>query len=446
MDTLRCRILSRTQGYDQLGVWPLEDIVHDLCKRPTGNATLVEVCGPRKRLLFRRSQEYRQVFATWALPVTASISTSLQEALDEFEEWFDQGGKDFMVLCNFEHPETKTSATFLICFKQAEPSTLGSESASSLSFSDSEKLDRRRLPYSASANLRSRSTASRFGLCQGFSLSSVLLIILIALVATFIALTAMFMARHVRDFDPTCPRISKIHASYVPSAEEQMNNLMATSVVTATPTPTTSISHESSQTVSTVAEDDTEWVIPSGNVGPREQKYLLPSNISTFTLTHDIPNDFMLRLDDQALMPIALVDQHERNVQSWFAANFPILASVRDSGDYLASSFLDYNGTNDGPQRLLLNERYHIAHCTTAFRRYLRALSKDRHVCPRDLDLGHLDHCTRQLESFAYRPREVWGSVAEVEQLEDRFMRQDEEFDPLSSTQAMLLWHTDVCY
>ena len=442
METLRCRILSPTPGYDQVGAWTLEDIAHELCKRPTGNATLVEVCGHTKGSWFQRSQEYRQVFATWALPVTASVSTSLQEALDEFEEWLDQGGKDFMVLCDFEHPETKTSKAFLICFKQAEPSTLDSASASSLSFSDCEKLDGRRLPRSADVNLRSRSVASRFGLFQHCSLSSVLLMILITLVAAFVAVTVMFMGRPVRDFDPTCPRISKIHASYVPSAEEMAHNTMAPAEVTALPTPTT----HSSQPVSTGAQEDDEWVIPSDNTGPRIQKYLMPSNISTFTSTHDIPNDFVLRLDDQALMPIALVDQHERNVQSWFATNFPILASVRDSGDYLTSSFLDYNGTKDGPQRLLLDERYHVAHCTTAFRRYLRALTKGKHVCPRDLDLGHLDHCTRQLESFAYRPREVWGSLAEVEHLEDRFMRQDEEFDPLTSIQAMLVWHTDVCY
>ena len=144
-------------------------------------------------------------------------------------------------------------------------------------------------------------------------------------------------------------------------------------------------------------------------------------------------------------MPANLVDQHELNVQAWFASNFPILAEVRDSGNYLEPSYLDWNGTEQGPQRILISERYHIAHCTTAFRRYLRALRKGKHVCPRDLDIQHLDHCAHQLESFAYRPRHLWGTGPEAEDLPDRLMAQDEEDDP-HRTQLMLVWHTDVCF
>lgn len=363
----------------------------------------------------------------WAFPVLTSVSTTLVEALDEFEEWLECDGTDFLVLCNIEDDHDTTR---LLCFKQAE--SAGSNPNTGGEISDCEKQDRQRLLQTASVRSRSSKTAAACGWRDTLQFTSTLIVV--ALLLGLIAVTMMFMRKPMPEHDPTCLRITKVNSSFVQQPEEHKDVSSAGTANIPAASPSSSAGLEY-----------IEFPTPSSNTGPRHQQYLLPSNVSVLPSLNGSAGEFILRLDDQALMPAAFVDERELEVQGWFATNFPLLASVRDSGRYLEPSYLDYSGTATGPERLLLHERFHIAHCTTAFRRYLRAVREDRHVCPRDLDLDHLSHCTHQLESFAYRPRESWGAVSELGDLPDRILGHDEESDP-DYMQVVLTWHTDVCY
>ena len=151
--------------------------------------------------------------------------------------------------------------------------------------------------------------------------------------------------------------------------------------------------------------------------GPLYQLGLIGTNVTTWTAQND-PSQWRLRLDDQQMIPINLVDERELAVQAWFEDNFPFLREKRDSGQYLDPDFLALY------EDIPISRRYHVAHCVAAVRRYLTAMETGRHVCPRDVSLGHLKHCTKQLEDFAFLPKGA---------------RYSENIDTLR-------WHTDVCF
>ena len=350
----------------------------------------------------------------WIFRFSCNNAPSLDDAVDDVEDWMVHGREDRNILCQDRIGSIDKTQSYFLGFRRVDEAS--AVMCRKSRYPDTFALSSNALPQSSTARRRD----------SQIWYSTMILIILMA---TTIIMTAIFVAQPVPRKLELCPAIQTIHAKFTKTAEQ----------------PT------ASEPTSTVMPSNThghiQYPTPLENEGPRHQNNLLSSNISAFRTRHNITSEFTLRLDDQALIPTALVDEYESNVQQWFATNFPVLATVRDSGDYLEPSYLDFEG--EGRERILLHERYHIAHCTTAFRRYLRALQKQQHICPRDLDLGHLDHCTGQLERFAYRPRESWELVERQGNLHedtvDRLMGKNEEFDPYG-VQVMLVWHTDVCY
>lgn len=353
----------------------------------------------------------------WIFKSSCSSGTDMEDVVADIENWIIHGREDRVAACQHRIATEDKAQNYFLGFRKIDQA----DAAMCL---DDEQLS----SFALSRNGLSDSSWQRS--CHSYVWSSTI-ILTVFMVAT-ITLTAFFMAQPVPRKLELCPPIQTIHAKFTKTPEHHI----------ASKTPAATLPMQT--------EGYIQFPTPLENEGPRRQHYLLSSNVSDFRMQHNISSEFTLRLDDQALMPTALVDEYELNVQQWFATNFPILASVRDSGNYLEPSYLNFE--SEDRERILLHERYHIAHCTTAFRRYLRAVQRQRHICPRDLDLGHLEHCANQLERFAYRPRETWDNWDSTEQpadvhrnTSDHLMGKDEEFDPYG-VQVMLVWHTDVCY
>jgi len=153
--------------------------------------------------------------------------------------------------------------------------------------------------------------------------------------------------------------------------------------------------------------------------GLANQLYLTGSNVSEWRAQNNA-SQWRLRLDDQSMIPLSMLDERELKVQAWFEETFPALKLNRDSGRYLDA---DYLALWD---EIILDEKYHIAHCVAAFRRYLVAMETGRHICRKDVSLAHLQHCVQQLENFAFRSNSSWVSQRE--------------------RTITLKWHTDICF
>lgn len=153
--------------------------------------------------------------------------------------------------------------------------------------------------------------------------------------------------------------------------------------------------------------------------GLAQQLYLTASNVSEWKSQNDA-SQWRLRLDDQSMIPVSMLDSRELKVQAWFEDTFPVLKLNRDSGRYLDAEYLAIW------DEIILDEKYHIAHCVAAFRRYLLAVETGHHICPKDVSLTHLKHCTQQLENFVFRSNDSW------------YREQGQTIT--------LKWHTDVCF
>lgn len=440
MPKLQGRVLCRGQDFDHEHFISLEDIVRDLTASEGTESTLVEVTCEQTSPWSASNSVRRRQYLAWAIHVSDSTTSTVEDVVDQFEAMCLGSAQSVVELVG----SSKSGRTVLLCIKSVTmpsgPNDEGLQSGSE--FMDHEKQQGEELLPSQGLRWFHRRKHNRLDIRRCHANANIVMIILTVLMASLVVATALFMVtplkiiRHqsITIYDIDRAGDSKgVHADHMDSHRSTTIKSISVSTSTGSANP--------------VASGYVEFPTPESNEGPRHQKYLLPSNVTQFITQDSAENEtFILRLDDQALMPAELVDRHEYNVQKWFADNFPILASVRNLGNHFNDSYLDYDGTDGtGPQRLLLNERYHIAHCVTAWRRYLRAVRKGRHVCPRDLDWNHLDHCTMQLESFAYRPRHLWGTGPEAEDLQDRFMELDEKDDP-ARTQVMLVWHTDVCF
>jgi hypothetical protein len=70
-------------------------------------------------------------------------------------------------------------------------------------------------------------------------------------------------------------------------------------------------------------------------------------------------------------------------------------------------------------RHIILDDRFHITHCIVFIRRFYKSLNEGRHVTPRDMDMGHLDHCLHALEQFSMRDdhwcaNKTWGLLWET--------------------------------
>jgi len=79
-----------------------------------------------------------------------------------------------------------------------------------------------------------------------------------------------------------------------------------------------------------------------------------------------------------------------------------------ENRNYLRPSWL---GSLVVGESLAWDEKFHFAHCVLALRRYWWAKESGRHVCGRDVDFGHVEHCLGYLDEKVFTPGpmdEVW--------------------------------------
>jgi peptidoglycan/LPS O-acetylase OafA/YrhL len=170
------------------------------------------------------------------------------------------------------------------------------------------------------------------------------------------------------------------------------------------------------------------YPVPINHIGPRFQEKLSPSNTTTWLPSHLQLSDFYFRLDDQSLIPLNATTDSEREVRKWFATHYPQLEDVVRMGLHLNTTYL---GPPDSQRRFRVDDRFHITHCVVSMRRFWRALDTGTHVAPRDMDMGHLNHCLTSLEDFT---------------MNDYLWCKDSRLGPQWETRLGLQWETTVVW
>ncbi|RDW83176.1 hypothetical protein BP5796_04667 [Coleophoma crateriformis] len=116
------------------------------------------------------------------------------------------------------------------------------------------------------------------------------------------------------------------------------------------------------------------------------------------THAENFQDSFAFRIDDQTLIPKELLSSQEVRYQDWFRKFYPQLWDVYSGGQYLAGDYLTAASSN----MIHIDLRFHLSHCVLALRRYWDAKETGKHVCPRDLDPGHIGHCLNALDEWAF--------------------------------------------
>ncbi|KAK8135904.1 hypothetical protein PG984_003844 [Apiospora sp. TS-2023a] len=184
----------------------------------------------------------------------------------------------------------------------------------------------------------------------------------------------------------------------------------------------------------------------AGSEGPRFQLQFDHHNVSEWAKRYPNPNQqWFVRLDDQAMIPIDAVDDQELRYQRWFQERYPDADQIRIRGDYLAESFL---GDPDAIQ-VPADKTFHMAHCVLALRRYWTARESRKHVCPRDIDYKHVKHCLDALDMWAFPEgprRSLPSTPASMNHGRDVDVVEGEKFWIDSSDETRLVWRTKVCF
>lgn len=169
----------------------------------------------------------------------------------------------------------------------------------------------------------------------------------------------------------------------------------------------------------------------TGSHGPRYQLQFSYSNVSDWARSHPHTNDeWFLRIDDQAMIPTALVDEEELRYQAWYQTRYPEMNAIRLNQTYLDEEFL---GDPEAIQ-IPADTTFHMSHCVRAVRRYWQARETGRHVCPRDIDHRHVKHCLDALDMWAF-PEGPRGSIGGMELHSQR-----------AEDTTRLVWKTKVCF
>lgn len=187
--------------------------------------------------------------------------------------------------------------------------------------------------------------------------------------------------------------------------------------------------------------------------GPRYQLQFDHHNVSSWEARYPSPNDdWFLRIDDQAMIPVALLTDDEMRYQHWFQSRYIEADQIRLTGDYLRTSFLSDPDAIQVPA----DKEFHMAHCVLALRRYWWAKEAGQHVCPRDIDFKHIQHCLDALDSWAFPggPRRASASSASGHHQHtahgnsDLGVRADAgtEFSLDEFDKTVLVWRTKVCF
>jgi hypothetical protein len=159
-----------------------------------------------------------------------------------------------------------------------------------------------------------------------------------------------------------------------------------------------------------------------GSIGPRFQLPVDASNATSWNSYAGDPSSWTLRIDDQAVIPIQLLDDEERHYQEWIQKRYPEMDQIRLNGLYLNGTWLNSPAINQVPT----DELFHFAHCVLAVKRYIKARDTGRHVCGRDIDREHVQHCLDALD---------WWAFPEGRRGED-----------LPNSNRTFWWRTKVCF
>ncbi|KAK6956211.1 hypothetical protein Daesc_001484 [Daldinia eschscholtzii] len=136
-----------------------------------------------------------------------------------------------------------------------------------------------------------------------------------------------------------------------------------------------------------------------GSRGPRYQLQFDHHNVSEWEERYPNPNqEWFLRIDDQAMIPLDLVTDEELRYQHWFQERYSEANNIRLEGKYLQTAFLSDPDIIQVP----VDKTFHMAHCVVALRRYWTARESKSHVCPRDIDYRHMKHCLDALDMWAF--------------------------------------------
>lgn len=194
------------------------------------------------------------------------------------------------------------------------------------------------------------------------------------------------------------------------------------------------------------------------SAGPQFQLQFDHHNVSAWGARYPEPNnEWFVRIDDQAMVRPSLVDAHELRYQRWFRQRYPEADAIRVRGDYLKKSFLGDPSAIQVPA----DKEFHMAHCVLAVRRYWRARETGKHVCPRDIDFKHMQHCLDALDMWAFPegPRRsvpahgaMKGHMPQgVQERQDNQTTEDGglgsgKWRIDESDKTRLVWRTKVCF
>lgn len=135
-----------------------------------------------------------------------------------------------------------------------------------------------------------------------------------------------------------------------------------------------------------------------GSTGPKYQLSVDATNASAWSDYAQDPSLWTLRIDDQAIIPIHLLDDKERHYQEWLQKRYTEMDQIRLNGSYLDESWLGSPAIDEVPT----DELFHFSHCVLAVKRYVKARDTGRHVCGRDIDKEHVHHCLDALDWWAF--------------------------------------------
>lgn len=145
-----------------------------------------------------------------------------------------------------------------------------------------------------------------------------------------------------------------------------------------------------------VVHDFTEFST-EGSIGPYYQLHVTTDN-ATELAEKMKPDEWTLRIDDQAVIPMYLLDEEEAHYQKWFQDRYTEMNRIRTSGDHMNATWIGSEAIDNVPT----DGVFHVAHCVLAVRRYVKAKETGHHVCGRDIDKEHYDHCMEVLDWWAY--------------------------------------------
>ncbi|KAF2203959.1 hypothetical protein GQ43DRAFT_349572, partial [Delitschia confertaspora ATCC 74209] len=135
-----------------------------------------------------------------------------------------------------------------------------------------------------------------------------------------------------------------------------------------------------------------------GSIGPKYQLDLTGQNVSKWNSYIQGHGEWALRIDDQAIIPLHLMDDEERHYQEWIQNRYPEMNQIRLNRDYINETWLSSPLTDQIPA----DDLFHFSHCVLALKRYIKAKETGRHVCGRDLDYEHMHHCLDALDWWAF--------------------------------------------